>query len=113
MDYVKCMTITQNVDPKVYSYLTDDNIRYPKDFKRWHDIRIEEKRVIEEEQEWLRKEKAKKEKEKLVSDFLIAAEKYLPLAGFNKDKHYAIFIAQSPAELVKEGNAQGKIGVGK
>ena len=50
-------------------------------------------------------EKAKKEKEKLVSDFLIAAENYLPLAGFNKDKHYAIFIAQSPAELVKEGNA--------
>ena len=83
----------------------DNTIRYPKDFHRWHDIRIEEKRVIEEEQERLRKEKAKKEKEKLVSDFLIVAEKYLPLAGFNKDKHYAIFIAQSPAELVKEGNA--------
>ena len=53
----------------------------------------------------MRKEKAKKEKEKLVSDFLIAAEKYLPLAEFAGDKHYAIFIAQSPAELIKEGNA--------
>ena len=83
----------------------DDKIRSPKDFHRWHDIRIEERRVIEEEQERLRQEKAKKEQEKLVKAFLKAAKKYLPLAGFNKDKDYAIFIAQSPAELVKEGNA--------
>lgn len=27
LDYVKCMTITQNVDPKVYYFLTDDNLR--------------------------------------------------------------------------------------
>lgn len=27
IDYVKCMTITQNVDPEVYNYLTDQNIR--------------------------------------------------------------------------------------
>ena len=26
IDYVKCMTITQNVDPKVYEYLTKDNV---------------------------------------------------------------------------------------
>lgn len=26
LDYVKCMTITQNVDPDVYNYLTNDNI---------------------------------------------------------------------------------------
>ena len=26
LDYIKCMTITQNVDPEVYNYLTDDNI---------------------------------------------------------------------------------------
>lgn len=26
VDYVKCMTLTQNVDPKVYGYLTSDNI---------------------------------------------------------------------------------------
>ena len=25
-DYIKCMTITQNVDPDIYNYLTDDNI---------------------------------------------------------------------------------------
>ena len=83
----------------------DDKIRYPKDFHRWHDIRIEERRVVEAEQERLRKEKARKAKEKLINDFLIAAEKYLPLADFAGDKNYAIFIARSPAELVKEGNA--------
>jgi hypothetical protein len=27
LDYVKCMTITQNVDPKVYLFLTNDNIK--------------------------------------------------------------------------------------
>lgn len=27
IDYIKCMTITQNVDPEVYDYLTADNIR--------------------------------------------------------------------------------------
>ena len=27
LDYIKCMTLTQNVDPKVYNSLTDDNIR--------------------------------------------------------------------------------------
>jgi hypothetical protein len=27
IDYIRCMTITQNVDPTVYNYLTDDNIK--------------------------------------------------------------------------------------
>ena len=27
LDYIKCMTITQNVDPNVYVFLTDDNLR--------------------------------------------------------------------------------------
>nr|DAQ19166.1 MAG TPA: hypothetical protein [Caudoviricetes sp.] len=26
LDYIKCMTLTQNVDPKVYNYLTNGNI---------------------------------------------------------------------------------------
>lgn len=26
IDYIKCMTITQNVDPEVYDYLTNDNV---------------------------------------------------------------------------------------
>lgn len=27
LDYIKCMTLTQNVDPDVYNYLTTDNIK--------------------------------------------------------------------------------------
>lgn len=27
LDYVKCMTVTQNVNPDVYMFLTDDNLR--------------------------------------------------------------------------------------
>ena len=27
IDYIRCMTLTQNVDPEVYNFLTDDNIR--------------------------------------------------------------------------------------
>ena len=26
IDYIKCMTLTQNVDPKVYNYLTEENL---------------------------------------------------------------------------------------
>jgi len=26
-DYIRCMTLTQNVDPDVYNYITDENIR--------------------------------------------------------------------------------------
>lgn len=32
IDYVRCMTITQNVSPDVYKYLTDDNVRTVKDY---------------------------------------------------------------------------------
>lgn len=32
IDYIKCMTITQNVDPEIYNYLTDDNYRQIADY---------------------------------------------------------------------------------
>lgn len=32
VDYVKCMTITQNVDPKIYERLTEDNIKSINDY---------------------------------------------------------------------------------
>lgn len=32
IDYVKCMTITQNVKPEIYDYLTDDNYRQINDY---------------------------------------------------------------------------------
>ena len=32
LDYIKCMTITQNVDPEVYKYLSDDNMAQIKSY---------------------------------------------------------------------------------
>jgi hypothetical protein len=84
-------------------------IRFPKDFKRWHDLRIDEAETVRLEWQRLeKKEKAKqlrKEKRELLKSFMRAAEKYLPMDGFSEENHYAVFIAKSPAELVKEGNA--------
>ncbi len=32
LDYIQCMTITQNIDPMVYRFLTDENIRDINDY---------------------------------------------------------------------------------
>lgn len=32
LDYLKCMTITQNVKPEVYTYLTDENMKQINDY---------------------------------------------------------------------------------
>lgn len=32
MDYIRCMTITQNVDDKIYKCITDDNLKQVKDY---------------------------------------------------------------------------------
>ena len=32
IDYIKCMTLTQNVDPEVYKNLTEDNMRQIKEY---------------------------------------------------------------------------------
>ena len=71
-------------------------------------IRKEEERkakLLRAKEARLRKKRMEQEKRDLAENFLKAAEKYLPLAGFTEDEHYAIFIARSQAELIKEGNA--------
>ena len=32
IDYIRCMTITQNVDPVAYNYITDDNIEQVREY---------------------------------------------------------------------------------
>lgn len=32
IDYIRCMTITQNVDPKIYNYLTTENMKQINDY---------------------------------------------------------------------------------
>ena len=71
--------------------------RIPHDFKRWHDIRTDQyasKRAIEDE----------KRRKELYEKFKVIAEKYLELQR-NGQEAYVVIIAQSPAELIKEGIA--------
>lgn len=72
-----------------------DKNRFPHNFKRWHDIRIDEyatKKALED---------AEKKKE-LYAKFASVAEKYMALEKQNSRQYIAI-IAQSPADLINEG----------
>lgn len=70
--------------------------RYPHDFKRWHDIRIDEyntaKAIADE-----------KQKQEMYAKFAIVSEKYLPLQRNLKDA-FIVLIARTPKDLIHEGD---------
>ena len=68
--------------------------RYPKDFKRWHDIRIDEYTTAKMKAD-------EKQRTEFYKQFLNIANKYISLQKENED--YCVIIAKSPAELIKEG----------
>ena len=75
--------------------MTEDKNRYPHDFKRWHDIRIDEYRTalaLNDEQK----------RQALYDEFAAVASKYLGLE-YNKKSVYIAIIAQTPSDLVREG----------
>ena len=75
--------------------MTEDKNVFPHDFKRWHDIRIDEyatKKAMEDEQE--RKE--------FYDKFAAVASKYLGLE-YDKKSVYIAIIAQKPSDLIHEG----------
>lgn len=76
--------------------MSEDKNLLPHDFKRWHDIRIDEYRTA-------RAEADEKEREKFYERFTVVAQKYLPLQR-TKVEDYLILIARSPQELVYEGD---------
>ena len=69
--------------------------RYPNNFKRWHDIRIDEYNTLK-----LKEDEAKRKD--FYCKFLDVANKYLSLQ--KEGRNYCVIIAKSPAELVKEGD---------
>ena len=71
--------------------------RFPHDFMRWHDIRIDEMRSKKAEED-------KVKRKELYDKFALVADKYLPLQK-SENSVYIVLIAKSPAELVQEGNA--------
>lgn len=76
--------------------MSEDKNSFPRDFRRWHDIRTDEyatKKALEDEQK--RKE--------LYEQFGLVANKYLPLQKQN-GREYVAIIAKSPSDLIREGN---------
>jgi hypothetical protein len=71
--------------------------RFPRDFKRMHDLRIDEYSTA-------KALKDKAERAELYKKFAAVAEKYLSLQNC-KNADYAVFIAGSPSELMHEGDA--------
>lgn len=79
--------------------MTEDKNRLPHDFKRWHDIRIDEA-------DSKRQKEDRKKRRELYKKFSGVAEKYQPLER-NVEEAFVMFIAKSPAELQKEGKKLG------
>ena len=96
----------QNIEPSIYQdylracqYLgldmTEDKNRFPHDFHRWHDIRIDEYKTA-------KAMKDAEERKEMYAQFASIAEKYVGLQE-NRDG-FAIVIPHSPADLIREGD---------
>ena len=70
--------------------------RLPHDFKRWHDIRIDEYHTA-------KALKDAEERKELYVRFAAIAEKYLPLQR-DKEDTFIVIIAKNPQDLIHEGN---------
>ena len=75
--------------------MTEDKNRYPHDFKRWHDIRIDEYYSA-------KAMKDAEERKALYEKFAAVANKYLVLE-YDKKSVYMAIIAQKPSDLIREG----------
>lgn len=70
--------------------------RFPHDFMRWHDIRIDENKTRKMEFD-------KVQRKEFYDKFATVAQKYLPLQRENGA--YLVILAKSPTELTLEGDA--------
>ena len=75
--------------------MTEDKNRYPHDFKRWHDIRIDEYNTA-------KAMKDAEERKALYDKFSAVASKYSGLE-YDKKSVYIAVIAQNPSDLIREG----------
>ena len=77
--------------------MSENKNRYPHDFMRWHDIRIDEYKTA-------KALKDQEERAELYAKFATVSEKYLPMQH-NKRSGFVAIIARSPADLIAEGEA--------
>ena len=76
--------------------MSEEKNKLPHDFKRWHDMRIDQYRTA-------MALKDAEERKEFYAKFAVVAEKYLPLQKSGNDMFIAV-IARSPQELIREGN---------
>lgn len=79
--------------------MSEEKNRYPHDFMRWHNIRIDEYHTAKA----LNDERERKE---LFNKFATVAEKYFVLQ-YDKKSNFISIIAHSPNDLINEGQALG------
>lgn len=89
MDYLKACNF-------LHLDMSEDKNRFPHDFRRWHDIRIDEYHTAKAEAD-------EKERAALYEKFAVVANKYLPLQKDGKDA-FIVIIARSPKDLIREGD---------
>ena len=76
--------------------MTEDKNRYPKNFKKWHDIRIDQYHTN-------KAEKDAEQRKELYQKFANVANKYLSLERLIVKEDYVCIIAKSPQQLIYEG----------
>ena len=76
--------------------MTEDKNRYPHDFKKWHDIRIDQYHTAKAERD-------EQERKTLYETFSKVAQKYVSLERLLIKEDYVCIIAKSPQQLVYEG----------
>ncbi len=77
--------------------MSEDKNRYPHDFHKWHDIRIDERKALQAQRD-------REKQAELYQQFAAIAEKYL-LMQYDKKSAFVVFIARSPEDLRIEGEA--------
>ena len=76
--------------------MTIDKNRYPHDFKKWHDIRIDQYHTAKAKRD-------EQERKALYETFSKVAQKYISLERLLIKEDYICIIAKSPQQLVYEG----------
>lgn len=84
--------------------MTLDRNRFPHNLAHEHDVRIDEMHTLHALQNEQRRKEAEEEQKHLAENFIAVASKYMPLQSLSNGA-YVVYIAQSPAELVREGEA--------
>lgn len=115
---INVYTYTDYIDACNYLHIDLSQAKnlIPHDFKRWHDERIEQQRILQEEEhrKWLleiaKRERRRKAEERqrqkdldnLESNFMKVVKRFIKLQNCEQSD-YIMIIAKTPAELIIEG----------